>query len=142
MCMASANPFINKELHEFSGDVGSGYFDSFRFAGISLSRIHGCVNNSVEICKAKEKTFLNIHICLLGSVEYSVEQRIDTYHVSALEIKIISGEFSGIKTRLPANKATSEISIFLDEQAYRELMQGNDPMAAGYTPLNRKLSVC
>lgn len=145
MCVSAnafINKFINKELHEFSGDVGSGYFDSFNFKGISLSRIHGCVNSSVEICKAREKTFLGIHICLLGRVEYSVEQMNDPYHVSALEIKIISGEFSGIKSRLPANKETSEISIFLDEQAYKELMQGNDPSSAGYAPLNGKLSVC
>jgi AraC-like DNA-binding protein len=138
----SANAFINKELHEFSGDVGSGYFDSFRFKGISLSRIHGCVNNSVEICKARDKTFLGIHICLLGSVEYSAEQMNDPYHVSALEIKIISGGFSGIKSRLPANKETSEISIFLDEQAYKELMQDNGPPVTDYAPLNKKLSVC
>ncbi|HTF97041.1 MAG TPA: AraC family transcriptional regulator [Cellvibrio sp.] len=142
MCVAITNAFINKELHEFSGDVGSGYFDHFNFQGISLSRIHGCVNSSVEICKAKEKTFLRIHICLVGSVEYSVEQMIESCQVSALEIKIISGEFSGIKSKLPANKETSEISIFLDEHAYREIMQGGDISVADYASLNGNLSVC
>jgi AraC-like DNA-binding protein len=126
MCVTSAYTFIDKELHEFSGDVGSGFFDSFSFKGVSLSRIHGCVNNSVEIFKAKKKTFLSIHICLSGSVQYSVEQMIEPYQVGALEIKIISGELSGIKSTLPADKKISEISIFLDEDAYKELIQTSD----------------
>ncbi len=142
MCAIGISTFINKELHEFSGGVGYGYFDSFCFKGISLSRIHGCVNSSVEISKAIEKTFLSIHICLLGRVEYSVEQMIDPYHVSAFEIKIISGEFSGTKSKLSANKETSEISIFLDEHAYKELMQSSDLSVAGCGPLNENLSVC
>lgn len=139
MCVTSANAFLNKELHEFSGDVGSGYFDSFSFKGVSLSRINGCVNNAVEICKAREKTVLSIHICLLGSVEYSVEQMTDPYHVSALQIKIISGEFSGITSRLAANKETSEISILFDEHAYKELIQNS---GLSVSPLNGNLSVC
>lgn len=139
--MTSAYTFANKELHEFSGDVGNGYFDSFSFKGISLSRIHGCVSSPVEICKMREKTFLSIHICLKGRVEYSVDQMIDPYHVSALEIKTISGELSGTKSKLSANKETSEISIFLDEHTYTELIQSSEIPVAGCTPLNRNFNI-
>lgn len=142
MCVTGSNTFINKELHEFSGDVGSGYFDSFCFKGISLSRIHGRVNSAVEICKAREKTYLSMHICLTGSVEYSVDQKTDSYHVSALQIKIISSEFSGTKSKLLANKETSEISIFLDESTYKELIKSSGLSVAGCAPLSGDLSVC
>lgn len=142
MFATSANTFINKELHEFSGDVGSGYFDSFSFKGISLTRIHGRVNSAVEVCKVRQKTYLSMHICLMGSVEYSVDQNIDPYHVNALEIKIISSEFSGTKSKLLANKDTSEISIFLDESTYKELIQSSGVSVAGCAQLNGSLSVC
>jgi AraC-like DNA-binding protein len=54
----------------------------------------------------------------------------------------MSGEFSGIKSRLSANRETSEISIFLDEDAYKELIHGSDISVADYAPLNGSLSVC
>jgi len=142
MCVTNADTSFNKEFYEFSGDVGSGYFDSFSFKGVCLSRIQGRVNRPLEICKASEKAFLNIHICLRGSIEYSAEQVADPYQLSALDIKIISGEFSGIKSKLFANKETAEISIFLTEHAYQELMQGNELAAVDYAPLNETLNVC
>ena len=140
MCVTSADAFIGKELQEFNGVVGNGYYDTFRFKGISLSRIRGCVSSSMEIFR-EEKTFLSIHICLLGSVEYHAEQLSAPYHVSALEIKIISGEFIGIKSKLPANEETSEISIFLDENTYKELLQRTAQSIVDHTPLDENLSV-
>lgn len=140
MCMKNAYAFTNKELHEFSGDTGNGYFDSFSFKGVSLSRIHGCVNSSLEICKTRGKTFLGIHICLKGNVEYSVDQMIDPYHVNALEIATISGELSGIKSKLTANIETSEISILLDEDAYKELVQSSDLSVSRSAALNRNFN--
>lgn len=131
MCLASANTFISKDLsqkdvYKFSDGAGRGYFDNFHFKGISFSRTHGFVNNLVEISKATAKTFLSIHIFLGASLECSAGHKIDPYRADNLQIEITSGEPDGIKKITPKNEASTEMSIFLDEQAYTELTRDNN----------------
>ncbi len=142
MCLASANAFISKELHKFNDDIGKGYFDSLRFNGISLSRIDCLVNSPIEICKVKESAFLGIHICLQGCVEYSVGKMVDPYHVDALQIRIVSDELGEVKSRVSANRAISEVSIFLSEQACNDLLQWDKFSAVAGSKLNGNLSIC